>query len=144
MLQQYLTKFLVFIIAADIVIAGVLVIFIINIRIILRQKFYKNLFEIRTIKAAQQSETSEEAAQEMGMLTEEFLAFCKERNILTPEVKKERIEKAEKRKNEDMRRVMEEEANWRAEQERIAEQNRKEKEEEAKKRKERLRKFGIS
>ena len=144
MLQQYLVKFLVFFIAADIVIAGVLVIFIINIRIILRRKFYKNLFEIRTIKAAQQMETSEEAAQEVGMSTEEFIVFCKEKRIITPEVKKERIEKAEKRKSDDMRRVNEEEANWRKEQEKVNEQIRVEKEEDARKRKERLRKFGIS
>lgn len=144
MLQQYLIKILVFIIAANIVIAGILVIFIINIRIILRRKFYKNLFEIRLIKAAQQAETSEEAAVEMKMTTEEFIEFCKEKRIVTPEAKKEKIDKTEQRKKEDMERVMEEEATWRAEQEKIASQIRKEKEAEAQKRKERLRKFGIS
>ena len=143
MLQHYLLKFLIFFIALDLVIAGVMVIFIINIRIILKKRFIERRFEIRAIKAAQKSTNSEEAAKQLGIPTEEFINFCTRRNIMLPEERIRRKEEAERRKQEDMRRIMEEEAAWRAEQDRITEERRKEKEEETKRRKERLKKFGI-
>jgi len=143
MIQHYLLKFLVFFIALDLVFAGVMVIFIINIRIILKKRFIERRFEIRAIKAAQKSKTSEEAAKQAGISIEEFANFCKRRSIVAPEERIRRKEEAEKRKQDDMRRIMEEEAAWRAEQERVTEEHRKEKEEETKRRKERLKKFGI-
>ena len=143
MIQYYLLKFLVFFIALDLVVAGVMIIFIINIRIILKKRFIERRYEIRAIKSAQKSKTSEEAAKQAGITVEEFAGFCKKRSILAPEERIRRKEDAEKRKQDDMRRIMEEEAAWRAEQERVTEERRKEKEEETKKRKERLKKFGI-
>ena len=143
MLQHYLVKILIFLIALDLVIAGVMVIFMINIRIILKKRFMERRFEIRAMKAAQKSTTSKEAAKQLGIPIEEFTSFCTSKNIMLPEERTRRKEEAERRKQEDMRRIMEEEAAWRAEQDRIAEERRKEKEEETKRRKERLKKFGI-
>jgi hypothetical protein len=144
MIHHYLYTILIYVIAFDFVIAGVLVVFMINSRIILRKRYVERRAEIRAMKAAQQYKTSEDASRSVGMSIEEFESFCRSRNISTPEVRIQRKEDAERRKQEDIQRIMAEEAAWRAEQERVSEQRRLEKEEEMKQRKERLKKFGIS
>lgn len=144
MIQYYLMKLFFIIIAIDIIAAGVMIVFVINLRIILKRQFIERQFEIRAIVTAQNAKSTEDAARYLHITPEEFLNFCQKKNINTPEQRREKKEKAEKQKQAELRRIMEEEANWRAEQEKVAEHRRKEQEEEARKRKERLRKFGIS
>ena len=144
MIQQFLLQILITVVAIDIVLAGVLIVFLINARIILKKQFVERQFEIRTILAAQQAASSEEAAKQLGMTTEEFENVCDHSKIDTPEQRLAKKEQAEKKKQAELRRIVEEEATWRAEQEKAAEQRRKEQEEETSKRKERLRKFGIT
>lgn len=144
MIITYLYKLLLIILAVDVVLATVYVVFLVNARINLKRQFIIERFSVRAIKTAQKSESTEQAAEDLNMTVEEFEEFCRVNRIETPEVRKERIEAAEKRKKEEMRKILEEEATWRAEQERIAETRRLEQEEDARKRKQRLKKFGIS
>ena len=73
----------------------------------------------------------------------EFLKYCKDKGIETPEERKEKRDRIQKKKEEQERKMMEDEAAWHAEQQKIDDKRHKEIEEEAKKRKQRLQKFGF-
>ena len=138
-----LNKIFITIIAIDFFALGVLLIFIINARINLKREITEKKAYFKALTVAQTANSSEEAAKKMNILPNEFISFCQEKKIETPEKRKERIEKMNKAQKEDQKRIMEEEAAWRAEQEQIAEERHQAKEEEARKRQERLRKFGF-
>jgi len=144
MITIYLYKLLLIVLAIDIVLVAVYVVFLVNARINLKRQYLIQQFSLVAIKTAQKSDTSENAAEELNMTIEEFKEFCRINRIETPEVRKERVDAAEKRKKDEMRKILEEEAAWRAEQERITEERRREHEEDSRKRKQRLKKFGIS
>ena len=138
-----LNKIFVTIMAIDFFALGVLLIFLVNARINLKREITEKKVYFNALTAAQTADSSEDAAKVMNVSPDEFISFCQEKNIETPEKRKERLEKIKKAQKDDQRRIMEEEATWRAEQERIAEVRRREKEEEARKRQDRLRKFGF-
>ncbi|MCE5249896.1 hypothetical protein LLG96_06715 [bacterium] len=144
MLQLFLYKVFFIILAIDIVAAGVMLVFVVNIRQILKKQFIERRFEIRAIVTAQNARSSESAARDLEISVKEFNDFCARKGIQTPEQRKAKKEEAEKKRQSELQRIMEEEASWRAEQEKMAEDRRKEQEEEARKRKDRLRKFGIT
>lgn len=124
-MNTILFKILMLILAFDIFAIGVLVLFLINARINLKREIVEKQFYIRTLLLAQNSPSSANAAEKINVSVEEFTDFCKKRNIELPEERNERIETENKKKEEEQIRLMEEEANWRAEQERIAEERRK-------------------
>ncbi|MBN1290557.1 MAG: hypothetical protein JXB48_01870 [Candidatus Latescibacteria bacterium] len=144
MLQQFLFKILIVVIAIDILFAGIFIVFLINTRLILKNQFSKRRFEIRILLAAQKAASSEDASRQLGITVEEFQKLCLLSKVDTPEERINKKQQAENKKQEELRQILEEEAAWRIEQERIAEERRRQKEEETRKRKERLRKFGIS
>ena len=143
MVNQFLLNILITVAAIDLLIGGIYVVFLVNARMILKNQFFQRRFEIKTILAAQQASSSDDAAKHLGLTTEEFIAICSRSGIDTPEERIAKKEEAERIKQEELRRISEEEAIWRAEQEKMAEQIRLEQEEEASKRRERLRKFGM-
>jgi hypothetical protein len=144
MLQDILNKVLTFIIAADVFIVGVLFVFLVNFRINIRKRIVEREFATRLLTTIQKKESTEQVAQAMNMPAADITSFCKARGIELPEVRIARIEAAKRQKEEENRRIIEEEAAWRADQERIADEHQREKDAELKKRKERLRKFGIN
>lgn len=144
MVNQLLLNILITVVAINLLIGGIYIVFLVNARMILKNQYIQRRFEIKTILAAQQAPSSEDAAKHIGLTTEEFITLCDNSNIDTPEQRQDKKDQAEERKKEELRRVADEEAVWRAEQEKMAEQMRKEQEEEAAKRKERLKKFGIA
>ncbi len=144
MVNQFLFNILIIVVAINLLIGGIYIVFLLNARMILKNQYIQRRFEIKTILAAQQAPSSDVAAKHIGLTTEEFITLCDNRDIDTPEQRQDKKEQAEERKQKELRRVADEEAVWRAEQEKIAEQIRKEQGEEASKRKERLRKFGIA
>lgn len=144
MLNQFLLNILITVVAFNFLIGGIYIVFLVNARIILKTQFTHRQFEIKTVLAAQQASSSDEAAQQLRLTTEEFVTFCYNRSIDTPEQRKEKKDQAEKRKQDDLRRISEDEALWRAEQEKMVEQLRLKQDEETNKRKERIRKFGIA
>ncbi len=144
MVNQFLFNILIIVVAINLLIGGIYIVFLLNARMILKNQYIQRRFEIKTILAAQQVSSSDEAAKHLGLTTEEFITLCDNSNIDTPEQRQDKKDHAEERKQKELRRVAEEEAEWRAEQEKMAEQMRKEQEEEDRKRKERIRKFGIA
>ena len=109
MIISYLYKLLLIILAVDIVLATVYVVFLMNARINLKRQYIIQRFSLKAIKTAQKSDTSEQAADELNMTVEEFGEFCRVNRIETPEVRKERVDAAEKRKKEETRKILEEE-----------------------------------
>jgi len=144
MVNQFLLNILITVFALNFLIGGIYVVFLVNARIILKNQFVQRRFEIKTIIAAQKASSSDEAAQQLDMTTEKFIALCENRNIDTPEQRQDKKDRAEQRKQDELRRISEEEATWRAEQEKMAEEMRLKQEEETIKRRERIRKFGIA
>ncbi len=122
---------------------AVLVIFFCNARINLKRQIDNKRFLIKFLNSAKNSKTTAEAAVFMGISLDDYLSFCKERGIDTPDQRRELIEKVQKKKADDERKIREEEATWRAEQDTLNEDRRKAIEEETQKRKERLKKFGF-
>ena len=131
------------IIAFDIFAIGVLVLFLINARINLKNEIINKQFYVKTLLFAENSPSSAKAAEKLNVSVKEFTDFCKKRNIELPEERNERTEAENKKKEEEQIKLLEEEAAWRAEQERITEERRKDQEEETRQRKERLNKFGF-
>jgi len=144
MLQDVLNRILTIVIAVDVFALGVLVVFIINFRINLRRRIAEREFAMLLISAVQKSETTEQVSRTLNINVSEITNFCIARGIELPEARIARLEAVKRQTEEENRRIMEEEANWRAEQEHIKEALQREKEADLKKRKERLRKFGIS
>lgn len=143
-MQEILNKILVVSIAIDIFAAGALVLFLINFRLNIRRRLAEREFALLMLTSIQKSDTIEQVARIMGMPVSEITEYCQERGIETPEARTARIEDVKRRQDDENRRIIEEEAAWRAEQERINQERNREREQEAKRRKERLRKFGIS
>ena len=142
-MQLFLNKFLLIIIAIDVFALGLLIIFLFNTRINIQRKVNQARLFIRAFEVSKTADSSEEAAQILGITREKFIQYSKERNIETPEVRKERDEKNKKIKEEEEKRILDEEARWRAEQEKIESEKKQLLEEQARKRKERLSKFGF-
>ena len=138
-----LFKILMWIIAFNLFALGVLVIFLINARLNLKRDIIRKKYYFDAYKIAISATSSDKAADKLGITREEFIAFCKLRNIETPEELQERLETERKQEEEEKQRILGEEAAWRAEQERIKEERRKAQEEDARIRKERLKKFGF-
>ena len=144
MIQEMLNRFLSIVIAIDIFAIGILVMFLANFRIIIRRRITEREFFFRILSLVQKSDTTEHVAQIMNLSVPEVTRYCKKHSIELPEARIARIEAAKQQEEDANRRILEEEATWRAEQERHAEERQREKEIEMKNRKERLRKFGIT
>lgn len=142
-MQLFLNKFLLIIIALDIFAFGLLIIFLINTRINILRKVNQARLFIKVFEISKTADSSEEAAQIIGITHEKFIQYTEERNIESPEIRKEREEKNKKIKEEEQKRIMDEEARWHAEQEKITAERKNILEEQALKRKERLSKFGF-
>ena len=127
----------------DLFALAVVVIFFLNARINLKRQIINQRFFINIVKAAKTAKSSLEVAEMLNIGIDEFTAYCKMKGIDTPEERTEKKEKLEKTKQEEEQKILQEEANWRAEQEKELEDAQKEQEEEAKKRKDRLKKFGF-
>ena len=65
------------------------------------------------------------------------------KGYITKEIRKKKKKKIEKAKLKHEQKILEEEATWRTEQEKILEERRKAQEAEAQKRKDRLKQFGF-
>ena len=122
---------------------AILVIFLWNARINLQRQIDDKRFLIRALNAASNSKSSTAAAEMMNISVDEFVSYCQMKGIDTPEQREEKKEKIKKIKEEAENKIMEEEAAWRAAQEKLEEERHKSIEEEALKRKERLKKFGF-
>ena len=138
-----LFKILMWVIAFNLFALGVLVIFLINARLNLKRDIIRKKFYFDAYRLATSANSSEEAAEKLNITCEEFISFCKLRDIETPEEIRERLEAERKQEEEEQQRILDEEAAWRAEQERIIEERRKAQEEDDRQRKERLKKFGF-
>jgi len=136
-------KVLMIILAVDLFAVGVLLIFLFNARMNLRRQITEQRFYAKAFSLALQLDSSDTAAEMMGISRDDFVAFCKHKRIEIPEDRNERLERERKEQEEQQKRIMAEEAAWRAEQERLMEERRKSQEEDARKRKERLKKFGF-
>jgi hypothetical protein len=144
MIQELLTKFLLLVVAAIFLLTGVLVVFLVNARFNLKRKLQERQRILHILSTAQNMESTEKAAELLGMNLEDFTDFCRRMNIELPEARLARIETQKRKKDEELKRIMDEETAWRIEQEKLNEERLREKELEAKKRRDRLRKFGIS
>jgi galactokinase len=143
MLQMYLNKILIIIIATDIFALGILAVFLFNHRVNIRRKAQAREFSLRMLAALQNSETVSQVAAHMGLEVTDVMQYCQAHGLETPEERKSRLEAIKKRKEDETRKIMEEEQAWRQEQEHIAEERQREKDVTAKIRRERLKKFGI-
>ena len=143
-MQELLNNLLTTIIAINIFALGILVLFLINFRINIRRRIAEREFALLLLSSIQKSDTTEQVGRIMNMSAEAVTEYCLDRGIETPEARNARVEEQKHPQDEENRRIIEEEAAWRAEQERINQDRNHEREQEAKRRKERLRKFGIS
>ena len=119
------------------------VIFLFNARINLKRQIEYKRFLIRLIQAALKLDSSEEAAAALHISVAEFKEQCRRKNVDIPEVRKEKDVAIENRKKAEELRIIQEEANWRSEQERLMDERRKTLEDETNRRMERLKKFGF-
>ena len=142
-METTLYKILMAIVAIDIFALGAMILFLINARINLKRQIIQKRFYYKTLALSQTADSAEEAASKLHINREEFITYCEEKNIELPGKRKERLEKDKKTKDEEQKRIMEEEAAWRSDQERILEERRIAQEEESQKRKEHLKKFGF-
>ena len=142
-MYSLLLQFFWIIVIVDFFILAVMLLFMVNARITLQRHIVDTRFFMNVVHAAQKSTTSAEAGAKLDITAEEFSELCKTKGIDSPEVRKEKKEMIEKKKKDEENRIMEEEALWRAEQEKIIEEHRVTQEAEARERKERLKKFGF-
>lgn len=142
-MYSMLIDFLFIVIVLNLFALALLVIFLWNARINLRRQVEVRRFIIITVNAAKTAHSSEAAAAQLNISLNEFLKYCKDKGIETPEERKEKRDRIQKKKEEQERKMMEDEAAWHAEQQKIDDKRHKEIEEEAKKRKQRLQKFGF-
>ncbi len=143
MWQHYLSRILVIVVALNVFALGVLLVFLVNFRINIRRRVLEREFALRLLVAVQKSASTEEVARHTGLPVSDVSEYCRVRGIETPEERTSRLELIRQRKEEEARRIMEEEALWRSEQERITAERQREKEQEAKRRRERMKKFGV-
>ena len=138
-----LFKVFMIIIAINVFTLGVLVLFLINTRVNIKRRILEKQFYLKTLAISNTANSTKAAAQALRVTPEEYIAFCKERHIETPEDRFENLEKKRLNEEKEQRKILEEEAAWRAEQEKIKEERHIAQEEEARKRKLRLKKFGF-
>jgi len=131
------------IVAFNLFALSILVIFFWNARINIKRQINNKRFLINILKTAKNSKSSAEAAELMNISLDEYVSFCQMKGIDTPEERKSKNDEIKKRKDEAERKIFEEEAAWRAEQEKMDEERRKSLEEDTRKRKDRLKKFGF-
>ena len=131
------------IILIDIFILAIMVIFFINARINLHRQIVNTQFFLRALNVSKVANSSIEAAERLNIDLDEFTTYCQMKGILSPEKRIENKERIDKKKREEEQRILQEEASWRAEQERALERKRKEQEKASQERKERLKKFGF-
>jgi len=143
LVQEYLNSILVIVAATNLFTLGIFIIFLLNIRINIRRKARESEFSLRFMDVLQKADTLAQAASRMGITIEKAREYCTANAFETPEERTLRHESIKKRKDEETRRIMEEETIWKAEQEKITEELRREKEFKSRNRRERLRKFGI-
>lgn len=144
MMQDILNRFLMIMIAVDLLAVGLFVLFLINFRVNVRRRIAERELALLLLTSIQKSDTTAQVAKIMNMDLDAVTRYCLERGIELPEARNARIETQKQKKEAENRRIQEEENAWRAEQERIAEDRQRERELEAKRRKERLHKFGIT
>lgn len=142
-MSSFMYKILIWIVAADTAALGILVLFLINARINLKRSLKIKGFYYRAMHMAQIEKSSDVAAERLNISREDFEAFCHANNMETPEERESRIDRDRKNEEAERQRILNEEAEWRAEQERIIEERRSAQEDESKRRKERLKKFGF-
>jgi hypothetical protein len=142
--QAILIKVLLSVVAGIFFLTGILVIFMVNSRVNLTRRIHQRQRALRILNAAQEMESTEKAAESMNMKVEDFRDFCRRFSIELPEARVARQETLRRKKEEEIKHILEEEASWRAEQEKVKEKRRLEKEQDAKRKRDRLRKFGIS
>lgn len=143
MLEAFLHKFLMFVIALNVFVLGIMVIFLVNFRMNIKRRVTQREFALLLLMTIKKSASTEQVAKQLGLTTEFVMNYCHAHGLETPEEAANRIATAARRKEEEERRIAEEEATWRAEQERINTERIREKELESKRRRERLKKFGI-
>lgn len=142
-MSHALFKIFMVIIAINVFTLGVLVLFLINTRVNIKRRILKKQFYLKTVAISNTANSTKAAAQALLVTPEEYIAFCKERHIETPEDRLENLEKKRLTEEKEQRKILEEEAAWRTEQEKIKEERRIAQEEESRKRKLRLKKFGF-
>lgn len=144
MLQECLNRILIIVLAFDVVALGILVVFLFNHRVNIQRKAREREFSLKMLAALQQSDTVAETAAHLGIEVSDVVQYCHSLDLETPEERKARLDSIRQRKEEETRKIMEEETAWREEQERIAEERQRDKEQNSAKRRERLKKFGIA
>ncbi|MFC1539264.1 hypothetical protein ACFL6H_07565 [Candidatus Latescibacterota bacterium] len=122
---------------------AVMVIFFINARINLRSQVANTRFFMKALEYSKTTNSSLEAAEMLNVSLDEFKDYCLMKGIESPEKRIEVRDRVEKAKQEEEQRILDEEATWRAEQEKVLEEKRKEHERAAQERKKRLKKFGF-
>ncbi len=122
---------------------AVMAIFFINARINLRRQAQNTRFFMNALEISKSAQSSLEAAEKLNISLDEFIDFCEMKGIERPEKRLEVKERMEKAKRDEEKRILAEEAAWRAEQEKLHEEKQKENERASQERKKRLRKFGF-
>jgi hypothetical protein len=143
MLEEVLRRILAAVIGLNVFVFGLLMVFLINFRIYIARRAAARKFATLMFTAIQKSHTTAEVARQMELKVDEVVEYCSARSLETPEERAVRVESAQKRKTAELERIQQEEAAWRAEQDRISAERMKEKEAEMKERRERLKRFGI-
>jgi len=141
--SNYLLNILWYVILLDLFAMVVMIVFLINARINLARQITSVRFYYRVIEVTTKTGTSSEAAELLGMSIDHYTTYCRMKGIETPEDRVEKKKRIERERQEQEQRIMDEEAEWRAEQERIVDERRKAQEMDTRKRKERLKKFGL-
>lgn len=131
------------IILINILALAIMVVFFINARINLHRQVVNTKFFLRTLNASKVANTTLEAAEMLNIDLDEYTTYCQMKGIESPEKRIENKERVDRKKLEEEQKILQEEAAWRAEQERALERKRKEQEEASQERKERLKKFGF-
>ena len=131
------------IILINILALAIVVVFFMNARINLHRQVVNTRFFLRTLNAAKVANTSLEAAEMLNIDLDEFTTYCQMKGIESPEKRIENKERIDRKKLEEEQKILQEEAAWRVEQERVLERKREEQEEASQERKERLKKFGF-
>ena len=102
-----------------------------NARINLRKRIRTQAFLFGIMEASQTSATSAEAAKKLRIPAEAFIAYCTEKKLDTPEVRKEKSERERLAMEAEEKRILEEETAWVSEQQKLVEEQHKRQEEEA-------------
>ena len=142
-MYDFLLGILWYVILIDLLALAVLVLFLINARINMTRRISAIRFYQRTVEVSKMANTSLEAAGKLGMDVDAYTTYARQKNIDTPEARNERLERLEHERQEQDKRILEEEARWRADQERLVEEQRKAKETEMRERKGDLRGSGL-